>query len=137
MLAMRVSNFTLIAGTDGYPLMIKFDNIGGLKVRAPVALAGVTIGRVADIKLNGETYQAVVTLKIDNPSVRLPTDTSASIFTAGLLGENYIALEPGGADTYLTPGEEIKITQPALVLEQMIGQFLFSKAEGQAGGEKK
>jgi phospholipid/cholesterol/gamma-HCH transport system substrate-binding protein len=131
MLAMRVSNLSQFTGEGGYPLTIRFDNIGGLKLRAPVALAGVTIGRVTDIKLSGDTYQAVVTLKINDPSVRLPTDTSASIYTAGLLGENYISLEPGGAETFLKPGGEIKLTQSALVLEQMIGQFLFSRAEGE------
>jgi phospholipid/cholesterol/gamma-HCH transport system substrate-binding protein len=130
MLALKVSNLPNMGGHKGYPLRVKFENIGGLKVRAPVTVAGVTIGRVMAIGLDDATYQARVTLSVEDPSVRLPTDTSASIYTSGLLGENYVALQPGGDDAFLKPGDEIKITQPALVLERMIGQVLFNKAQG-------
>jgi phospholipid/cholesterol/gamma-HCH transport system substrate-binding protein len=130
MLAVRVSNLTELGSAEGYPLAVKFDNIGGLKVRAPVTLAGVTIGRVVGIGLDPITYQATVSLNIQNRSFQLPADTSASIYTAGLLGENYIALEPGGEEAMLQPGDEIKLTQPALVLERMIGQVLLDRAQG-------
>lgn len=128
MLAMKVSNIGSFSDGEGYKLIAKFENIGGLKVRSPVKLAGVHVGRVASIGIDKVTQQALVTLNID-PRHALPADTSASIFTAGLLGEQYIGLEPGGDTRTLKNGEEIKLTQSALVLEQLIGQFLFSKAE--------
>lgn len=128
MLSMKVSNLTAVSTERGYPLEARFHDIGGLKVRAPVTLAGVTIGRVAAIGLDPHSYEAVVTMQIEGTYDRLPTDTSASIFTAGLLGENYVALEPGGEETFLKPGDDIKLTQSAVVLERLIGQFLFSKA---------
>ena len=128
MLAMKVSNLTAVSTENGYALQARFHDIGGLKVRAPVTLAGVTIGRVAAIGLDANTYDAVVTMRIEGAYDRLPTDTSASIFTAGLLGENYVALEPGGEESFLKPGDDIKLTQSAVVLERLIGQFLFSKA---------
>lgn len=127
-LAMKVSNLSAFAAQDGYEVVARFENIGGLKVRAPVTVAGVPIGRVKAIDFDSDTYEAVVTLSIDPRYDRLPKDTSASIFTAGLLGEQYVSLEPGGADTFLGNGDEIRLTQSALVLEQVIGQFLFSKA---------
>jgi phospholipid/cholesterol/gamma-HCH transport system substrate-binding protein len=133
MLAMRVSNFSTLSTGRGYPLEAKFQNIGGLKVRAPVTLAGVAVGRVTGIGLDTTTYQAVVSMTIDARYFHLPADTSASIYTAGLLGENYVALEPGGEESFLKPGDQIKLTQSALVLERMIGQFLFSKAQDTAG----
>jgi phospholipid/cholesterol/gamma-HCH transport system substrate-binding protein len=129
MLAMKVSNLTVISTGEGYPLRAKFQDIGGLKIRAPVTVAGVAIGRVTKIGLDTTTYEAVVTMTIDGRYFRLPQDTSASIYTTGLLGENYIALEPGGDETVLKPGGQIKLTQSALVLERMIGQFLSSKAQ--------
>lgn len=128
MLAMRVSNVSDFSEGQGYTLTARFDNIGGLKVRSPVRIGGVRIGRVTDISYDERAYQAVVTMAIQNKYDRLPTDTHASIYTAGLLGEQYIGLEPGGAEKYLANGGEIKQTQSALVLEQLIGQFLFSKA---------
>lgn len=128
-LAMKVSNIGTFSGGGGYDVIAKFENIGGLKVRSPVKLAGVRVGEVADIGIDPTTQQARVTLSIDS-DYKLPADTSASIFTAGLLGEQYIGLEPGGDTRDLKAGEEIKLTQSALVLEQLIGQFLFSKAEG-------
>jgi phospholipid/cholesterol/gamma-HCH transport system substrate-binding protein len=131
-LAMKVSNLSAFNQADGYEVVARFENIGGLKVRSPVTAGGVRIGRVAAIAYDSERYEAVVRLAIEPEFDRLPRDTSASIFTAGLLGEQYVGLEPGGDDRFLEPGGEIKITQSALVLEQIVGQFLFSKAaEGQ------
>lgn len=135
-LAMKVSNIAAIGSDDGYTITAHFDNIGGLKVRAPVRIGGVLIGRVSNVGFDEKTYQAVVTLRIEKAYQQLPVDSSASIFTAGLLGEQYVSLEPGGADTYYKDGDSIKLTQSALVMEQMIGRFLFQKAsEGTAKSE--
>ncbi len=131
MLAMKVSNLGDFTDEKGYQVTANFQNIGGLKPRSPVSMAGVRVGRVADIKLDPETYDAVVTLNIYPQYDNIPLDTSASIFTAGLLGEQYIGLEAGADDFYLADGDEITLTQPAVVLEQIIGQFLYSKAEGE------
>lgn len=132
MLAMKVSNLSLVAQEDTYSVIAKFQNIGGLKVRSPVTLAGVTIGRVAAIQIDSQTYEAEVKMRIESHYDYLPEDTSASIYTAGLLGEQYIALEPGGAEVYLKEGDKIFLTQSALVLEELIGQFLYSKAAGES-----
>lgn len=133
MLAMQVSNLTVVSSDEGYTVTAKFDNIGGLKVRSPVTVAGVRVGRVSNIGFDPNTFQAVVSLNISNQYKELPADTSASIFTAGLLGEQYIGLEPGGEMEMLKDGDELMLTQSALVLEQLIGQFLFNKAsEGEA-----
>ncbi len=130
-LAIKVSNLSSFGDTAGYPLEARFDNIGGLKAQAPVTMAGVRVGRVEQIAFDSQTYEAVVTLKINNEYNRLPLDSSASIFTSGLLGEQYIALEAGGDPAHLKANDHIIMTQSALVLEQMIGQFLFkSAAEG-------
>lgn len=128
MLAMRVSNISALTETGGYEVKARFSNIGGLKVRAPVTMAGVRIGRVADIAFDDRSYEAVVTMRILPRYDRLPMDTSASILTAGLLGEQYVGLDAGGAERYLGPGDEITLTQSAVVLEQLIGQFLYGKA---------
>ncbi|AFJ02792.1 putative ABC transporter [Methylophaga frappieri] len=130
MLAMKVSNLGDLADQQGYQVTANFQNIGGLKVRSPVSMAGVRVGRVANIKLDPNTYDAVVTLNIYSQYDTIPLDSSASIFTAGLLGEQYIGLEAGADDFYLADGDEIMLTQPAVVLEQIIGQFLYSQAEG-------
>lgn len=127
-LAMKVSNLSAFNTSDGYEIVARFENIGGLKVRSPVTAGGVRVGRVAEIGYDSERYEAVVRLVIDDAFDRLPRDTSASIFTAGLLGEQYVGLEPGGDERFLQAGDEIRITQSALVLEQVIGKFLFSKA---------
>ncbi|MDX1593430.1 MAG: outer membrane lipid asymmetry maintenance protein MlaD [Gammaproteobacteria bacterium] len=134
-LAMKVSNLTTFDQADGYEIVARFENIGGLKVRSPVTAGGVRVGRVAGIDYDSERYEAVVRMVIDPRFDQLPRDTSASIFTAGLLGEQYVGLEPGGAERYLEAGDEIRITQSALVLEQVIGQFLFSTA-AEGGSEK-
>ena len=128
MLAMKVSNLSTFKGQDGYELSAHFDNIGGLKKLSPVNAGGVRIGRVTSIDYDQNTYEAIVKMHISSQYNHLPTDTSASIFTSGLLGEQYISLEPGGDDTYLKSGDQIKLTQSAIVMEQVIGQFLFSKA---------
>ncbi|MBL1321838.1 MAG: outer membrane lipid asymmetry maintenance protein MlaD [Methylophaga sp.] len=129
-LAMKVSNFTEFNDDAGYQVIAEFENIGGLKVRSPVTMAGVRVGRVSSISLSPETYEAQVTLSIYADFDNIPTDTAASIYTAGLLGEQYIGLEVGAEDEFLQDGDVIDLTQPALVLEKMISQFLFSKAEG-------
>ncbi|MFN2308509.1 MAG: outer membrane lipid asymmetry maintenance protein MlaD [Gammaproteobacteria bacterium] len=137
MLAMQVSNLSSMSNEAGYELIARFENVGGLKVRSPVSVGGVRVGRVAAIDYDMETFEAVVRLSIQPSYAQFPTDTSARIFTAGLLGEQYVALEPGGAEEVLKDGERIQMTQSALVLEQIIGQFLFSKAsEGVQAGAK-
>ena len=128
-LAMKVSNLTLFSDDAGYRVTARFDNIGSLKVRARVSMAGVRIGRVEAIAFDKETYEAVVTLHIERQFDTIPYDSFASIFTAGLLGEQYVGLEPGGADGFLRDGDQIGLTQSALVLEQIVGQLLFSEAE--------
>ncbi len=131
-LAMSVSNLNLNASTEGYRLTARFSNAGSLKVRAPVTMAGVRIGRVEAVGFDKATYEAIVTLRIDAGIDTIPDDTFANIFTAGLLGEQYVGLEPGGSQDYLHDGGQITNTQSALILEQMIGQFLFKKA-GESG----
>ena len=136
-LAMKVSNLSLADLGDGkvYQIRARFDDVGGLRVRAPVKMAGVTIGRVAAIGFNDKTYEAVVVLSIDKRYHRIPIDTTAKIYTAGLLGEQYVSLEPGGEETFLKHGGEITVTQSAVALEQVISQFLYGKAsEGDKGG---
>lgn len=132
-LAMKVSNLSAFNDEAGYQLEARFDNIGGLKARAPVTMAGVRIGRVDVIEFDDETFEAVVMLNINNQYSKLPKDTSASIFTSGLLGEQYVALEAGGDMDNMKPNDRFKITQSALVLEELIGQFLFKAAEGSSG----
>ncbi|MFM8898824.1 MAG: outer membrane lipid asymmetry maintenance protein MlaD [Burkholderiales bacterium] len=112
---------------DSYNLTAKFDNIGGLKVRAPVRSAGVTVGRVVSITLDPVTYQGVVLLDVSR-KVQFPRDSSAKILTAGLLGDQYVGLEAGGDEKNFAPGDTIGQTQSAVVLENLIGQFLFNKA---------
>jgi len=131
MLAMKVSNLAEFTDETGYQVIAEFENIGGLKVRSPVTMAGVRVGRVADISLSSENYTAQVTINLYGKFDKIPTDTSASIYTAGLLGEQYISFEAGAEEEFLQNGDVIDLTQPALVLEQVIGQFLFSKAEGE------
>ena len=129
MLAMKVSNLATYGGDDGYLISARFDNIGGLKVRSPVSASGVRVGQVTDISYDSGGYEARVTMSIEPQYDKFPTDTAASIMTSGLLGEQFVGLEPGAEEEYLKPGSEIEITQSALVLEQIIGQFLYSKAE--------
>lgn len=128
MLAMKVSNLAELSVQDGYPVTARFDNVGGLKVRAPVTMGGVRIGKVAAIEYDFAQYMAVVRMSIRPEFDHIPADTSASIYTAGLLGEQYVGFEPGGEEEFLHANSEIGLTQSALVLEQVIGQFLYSKA---------
>ncbi|HYQ72930.1 MAG TPA: outer membrane lipid asymmetry maintenance protein MlaD [Gammaproteobacteria bacterium] len=130
MLAMQVSNMSNVGRGESYIITAAFENIGGLKVRSPVTVSGVRVGRVDAIDYDTQAYEAVVSLRIDDAYDTFPEDTSASIFTAGLLGEQYIALEPGGSMHNLKPGDRIQLTQSALVMEQVIGQFLYSSAAG-------
>lgn len=133
-IAMKVSNFADMAqDRPTYTLKAHFDNIGGLKVRAPVKLSGVVIGRVASIGIDKQNYRALVTMKIDK-AYQLPLDTSASILTSGLLGDQYIGLEPGAEEAYLADGDEIEMTQSALVLENLIGQLMVKLTD--SGGKK-
>jgi phospholipid/cholesterol/gamma-HCH transport system substrate-binding protein len=139
--ALKAANLTSFGKGDTYSLTARFDNIGGLKARAPVRSAGVVVGRITAITLDAKTYQGVVTLEIEK-GYQFPKDTSAKILTAGLLGDQYIGLEPGGEVDNLAAGSVIKQTQSAVVLENLISQFLFSKAAdagagtADAGGKK-
>ncbi|MBL8452491.1 MAG: outer membrane lipid asymmetry maintenance protein MlaD [Zoogloea sp.] len=126
-LALKVGS---ISGSDiqsPYTLTARFDNIGGLKARAPVKVAGVLVGRVAEIRYDNERFQAEVVFSVDG-RYKFPTDTFANILTSGLLGEQYVGLDPGGEDKLLAPGDVIKKTQSAVVLEKLISQFMFNKA---------
>ncbi|MEN8177105.1 MAG: outer membrane lipid asymmetry maintenance protein MlaD [Pseudomonadota bacterium] len=131
-LAMQVSNLSAMTSNEGYLVTAKFDNIGGLKVRSAVSMAGVRIGRVIDIHYDQTNFEAVVDMRIEPEYNQIPEDTIAKIYTSGLLGEQYIGFDPGGSDDVLEEGSQISMTQPALVLEEIIGQFLFSKAEENA-----
>jgi phospholipid/cholesterol/gamma-HCH transport system substrate-binding protein len=134
-LAMKAGNMSSLSFEQTYPVTTKFDNIGGLKPRAPVKSAGVVVGRVGDIKFDDKSYQAVVTLNMDT-RYKFPKDSSAKILTSGLLGEQYIGVEPGGDTNNLIAGDKIKMTQSAVVLENLISQFLYSKAAEGKDGEK-
>ena len=126
-LSLKVGNLLTVGNAPGYHLVAAFDNIGGLKLRAPVKAAGVVVGRVEQIRLDPQTYQAVVSMRIDR-GYQFSKDTIASILTSGLLGEVYIGLDSGGDAKMLADGERIGKTQSAIVLEKLIGQFLFDKA---------
>jgi len=127
-LALKVGNWSPTT-THDYEVTARFDNIGGLTMKAPVTLAGVTIGRVASIGIDADDYSARITLQIDQAHDNLPTDTSAAILTSGLLGAQYVGLDPGAEETYLKDGDRIEITQSAVVLEHLIGQILIRTAE--------
>ena len=129
MLAMKVSNISALTDTDGYIIKANFENVGGLKVRSPVTMAGVVVGRVSSIDFDRDTYEAVVSMTINPKYANIPEDTTASIFTSGLLGEQYVGLEAGGAEDYMQEGDSFELTQSAVVLEKLIGQFLVSKAD--------
>ena len=129
MLAMKVSNLATYGGEEGYLVSASFDNIGGLKVRSPVSASGVRVGQVVDISYDAEGYEARVSMSIEPQYDKFPIDTAASVLTSGLLGEQFIGLQPGAEEEYLQAGSEIELTQSALVLEQIVGQFLYSKAD--------
>ncbi|MHB8115184.1 outer membrane lipid asymmetry maintenance protein MlaD [Acidithiobacillus sp.] len=128
-LALRVGNLSGFAYNDGYVLHADFTNVGSLKMRSPVRLGGVTIGEVTHIGMDPKTFMAQVTMRIE-PKVKLPTDTGASIYTEGLLGEQYVAVQPGGMPQDLKPGGTITMTQSAVNIDQLIGQMVFNKASG-------
>lgn len=126
-LAFKVGNLASVSSSESYELTAKFDNIGGLKIRAPVKSAGVVVGRVSDVRFDSEAYQAVVVMKVDS-RYKFPRDTFATINTSGLLGEQYVGFDVGGEQEILKAGDTIKKTQSAVVLEKLISQFMFSKA---------
>lgn len=132
-LALKAANLTALSGGDTYALTARFDNIGGLKTRAPVRAAGVVVGRITAIRLDPKTFQGVVSLEV-NRDYQFPKDSSAQILTAGLLGDQYIGLSAGGSMDNLAPGDTISQTQSAVVLENLIGQFLFNKAAEAGSG---
>jgi len=133
-LALKVGNLASFSTAQTYQVEAKFANIGGLKVRAPVKSAGVVVGRVASIHFDNESYEAVATLTL-NANFKFPRDTAAKILTSGLLGEQYVGLEAGGDGNMLKGGDRLRITQSAVILENLISQFLFSKAA--EGGDAK
>ncbi len=132
-LAFKAANLTSFGSGNTYPIVAKFDNIGGLKPRAPVKSAGVVVGRVGQVTFENKSFRASVILDID-ARYKFPKDSSAKILTSGLLGEQYIGIEPGGDEKDLASGEVVKMTQSAVVLENLISQFIYGKA---AEGEKK
>jgi phospholipid/cholesterol/gamma-HCH transport system substrate-binding protein len=132
-LALKAANLGSFSSGPAYEARARFDNIGGLKVRAPVKSAGVVVGRVASIGFDDKTYQAVVSLSLD-VRYRFPKDSTVKILTSGLLGEQYLGIEAGVEDKMIGAGETIAMTQSAVVLENLISQFLYSKAAD--GGKK-
>jgi phospholipid/cholesterol/gamma-HCH transport system substrate-binding protein len=137
-LALKVGNMNAVSFQPSYTITARFDNIGGLKPRAPVKSAGVVVGRIADIRFDDTTYQATVTMTLER-NYQFPKDSAAKILTSGLLGEQYVGLEAGGSDQMLAQGNMITQTQSAVVLENLISQFLYNKAAdgGKDEGAKK
>jgi len=133
-LGLKVGNLASFSTDQTYSVRAKFANIGGLKVRAPIKSAGVVVGRVGEIRFDNDSFEAVVTMTLQ-ATYQFPRDTSAKILTSGLLGEQYIGLEAGGDTRMLKNGDQMRLTQSAVVLENLISQFLYSKAaEGKDGG---
>ncbi|WP_353090320.1 outer membrane lipid asymmetry maintenance protein MlaD [Methylibium sp.] len=133
-LALKAGNLLSLSFDDTYTVSARFDNIGGLKVRAPVKSAGVVVGRVVSIGFDADTYQARVEIDLEK-RFGFPTDSSAKILTSGLLGEQYIGLEPGTEEKLMVTGDKIRVTQSAVVLENLISQFLYSKSSDSSNGE--
>jgi phospholipid/cholesterol/gamma-HCH transport system substrate-binding protein len=131
-LGLKVGNLSSTDVGETYALQARFDNIGGLKVRAPVKSAGVVVGRVGEIRFDAESYTALVSLNVDK-RYQFPRDTFATINTSGLLGEQYVGFEVGGDPDMLKAGDTLKKTQSAVVLEKLISQFMFDKASGDEG----
>lgn len=134
-LVLKAGNMGVLTNSGTYAVQAKFDNIGGLKVRAPVKSAGVVIGRVGDIRFDPKNFQAVVILNIDS-RYQFPRDTSAKILTSGLLGEQYVGFEAGGDESNWVDGSVVQSTQSAVVLESLISQFLYNKAADTSAAEK-
>ena len=130
-LATRATDYGQEIGKETYVISARFANVGDLRDRAPVKIGGVTVGMVESIELDPVTFEAIVKMKVSTRFDEIPSDTGASVFTSGVLGDRYIGLEPGGAPDMLVDGDELFITQSALVLEQVIGKYLFN-----AGSEK-
>jgi len=126
-LSMKVANLASFSSGDAYQISAKFENIGGLKIRGAVKSAGVVVGRVSDIRFDNESFDAVVSMNIDS-RYQFPKDSSAKILTSGLLGDQYIGITAGGDSANLKNGDTLKLTQSAVVLENLIGQFLYNKA---------
>lgn len=124
-LALKVSGLGNVVGDNGYHISATFDNVGDLKIRAPVTISGVRVGEVTGIKLDQQTFRAVVTMQINPNENEIPVDSSASILTQGLLGSNYISLSPGFDNTFLKEGSAIDNTHPAIILENIIGQVMY------------
>jgi len=129
-LATQTTDLEQYVQDTGYRVTARFSDVAGLKVRAPVTLAGVNVGRVERIEFDNDQLDAIVTMRIDNQYNRIPDDSDASINTAGLLGSKYIGIGPGGSDTYFEEGSEVQITQSAVVLEDVIGRLMFSQGKG-------
>jgi len=127
-LVTQITNREFGLGDGGYRLIASFEQVGGLKPGAPVSMSGVTIGRVEAIEYDFDEYMARVTMRIDRRFDRIPEDSDAGIFTAGLLGGQYIGIGPGGSEAFLADGDQMPFTQSAIVLEDLISKFLFSKA---------
>lgn len=130
-LATRATDYGQEIGKETYVISARFANVGDLRDRAPVKIGGVTVGMVESIQLDPVTFEAIVKMKVSARFDEIPSDTGASVFTSGVLGDRYIGLEPGGAPDMLVDGDELFITQSALVLEQVIGKYLFN-----AGSDK-
>ena len=128
-LTTRVTNFDSYEGDEGYTLTARFDNIGSLKLRSPVSMSGVKVGRVSSIIFDDEMLEAVVELRIDARYSKIPNDSDASILTQGILGGQYVGLEPGGSEEFFVDQDEIQFTQSALVLEKLVSKYLFSQGD--------
>jgi len=129
-LTTQTTGFGNYAGSDTYEVQARFENIGSLKPRSPVSMAGVTIGRVIKVEFDSDSLEAVVTFILESQYDRIPDDSDATILTTGLMGSQYMALQAGGSETYLEDGSEVLFTQSAVVLENLIGKYLFSSDSG-------
>jgi len=129
MLSLQVSNISNFSHGESYTLLARFDNIGGLKIKSPVRIGGVRIGRVTEIIYDKNNYEAIVSMRIQAEQNRIPDDTIANIYTAGMLGEQYIGLEPGGSEIFLQNNDEFAETSSAIVLERLIGEAIFNKKD--------
>jgi phospholipid/cholesterol/gamma-HCH transport system substrate-binding protein len=129
-LATRATDYGQDIGKDTYSITARFQNVGDLRLRAPVKIGGVTVGLVESIELDPVSFQAVVTMAVASRFNEIPSDTGASVLTSGVLGDRYIGLEPGGAPDMLADGDELFITQSAIVLEQVVSKFLFNAGSG-------
>ena len=137
MLAFQVSGLASIISQNGYAISAAFDNIGDLRAHAPVSISGVKVGEVGDITLNPLTFKAVVIMHINAHQKSIPLDSSASIFTQGLLGSNYISISPGFSNTNLKNGDRIQTTHSALILENLIGQLMYKLSPGTSDSNSK